>query len=115
MKQIKTSSFYFKIVKSIIDFEIERIERLLTQVETQTKKDKRDLNKIFDGISKDKFESDFDYDSYVVSLSDENCFLNNVNALAYQLAIISLYRLVEITSVREVSRFVKNRKKKGII
>lgn len=100
----KTSgTTYKKIIKSLVKFEVERIEKLLEQVERQNKRDQLYLEKEFEGLSRNQFESDYDYKSYMDTFSDDVYLLNDVKILSEQLAIISLHKLVEIRTVYEVS------------
>lgn len=102
------SKLFPKIFESLSRIEIDYIDKLLEQIENQNHSDSNKLKKSLDKAKPEKFLSDNDYNSYVDSLIDDFDILKEVNLLSSQLAIVALYRIVEIRTKSILKRHLKN-------
>lgn len=104
------SKLFPKIFESLSRIEIDYIDRFLEQIKNQNHSDSKKLKKSLNKAKPEKFLSDNDYNSYVDSLVDEFDILKEVNLLSSQLAIVALYRIVEIRTKSILKRHLKNSK-----
>lgn len=104
------SKLFPKIFESLSRIEIDYIDKLLEQIKNQNHSDSNKLKKSLDKAKPNKFLSDNDYNSYVDSLIDEFDILKEVNLLSSQLAIVALYRIVELRTKSILKRHLKNSK-----
>lgn len=104
------SKLFPKIFESLSRIEIDYIDKLLQQIENQNHSDSKKLKKSLDIAKPKNFLSDNDYNSYVDSLIDDFDILKEVNLLSSQLAIVALYRIVEIRTKSILKRHLNNSK-----
>ena len=104
------SKLFPKIFESLSRIEIDYIDKLLEQVDNQNHSDSKKLKKSLDKAKPKNFISDNDYNSYVDSLIDDFDILKEVNLLSSQLAIVALYRIVEIRTKSILKRHLNNSK-----
>lgn len=104
------SKLFPKIFESLSRIEIDYIDKLLEQVDNQNHSDSKKLKKSLDKAKPKNFLSDNDYNSYVDSLIDDFDILKEVNLLSSQLAIVALYRIVEIRTKSILKRHLNNSK-----
>jgi len=106
----ENSKLFPKIFESLSKIEIDYIDKFLKQIKNQNHTDSNKLKESFDKATPSKFISDNDFNSYVDSLTDEFDILREVNLLSSQLAVIALYRIVEIRTKSILKRHLNNSK-----
>jgi hypothetical protein len=77
-------------------FEVDMVTRYLESAHKQFQEEATKLEKENKSLKKDQFEDEDDYEAYVSLLSSDYEILEDIKGLSEQLAIVALYRIVEL-------------------
>jgi len=103
---------YARLIESLARMEIEKVELFIENSKAQFQKKNIEIDQAFSSISRSQFLSDFDFNSYVDTFADEAYMLKEVLNLSEQLAVVALYRIVEIRTTTALSMFGNKAKQK---
>jgi len=89
---MKVSAVFERLAK----FQVDLVGRYLEGAEQQFEEEVASLKKKSKSVTKNQFEDEHDYEAYVDTLASDYEILEDIKELSEQLAIVALYRIVEL-------------------
>lgn len=89
---MKVSAVFERLAK----FQVDLVGRYLEGAEQQFGEEVASLKKKSKSLTKNRFEDEHDYEVYVDTLASDYEILEDIKELSEQLAIVALYRIVEL-------------------
>lgn len=92
-----------KVFERLCHFEIDLVTKFVEKVEEQYALDLQDIDKRARREGRAKFDKPLEYDEYLEFLAGEAQTLEQIRQLASHLAIVALYRIVELQTRKALS------------